>query len=97
MEANIRAADERGGAAVIERYNEIARALTGDRQADARGGVSWVRERCAEMNIPPLRVTGLSVTDCSRLIPLVQRASSTQGNPVKLSDDELRGIFEASI
>ncbi len=49
------------------------------------------------MKIPPLRVAGLSITDCGRLIPLAQRASSMQGNPVKLSDDELRGILEASL
>jgi alcohol dehydrogenase class IV len=97
MEANIRAVGERGDPTIIQRYTEIARALTGDPQADARDGVSWVRELCAEMNIPPLRVAGLSVTDCGRLIPLAQRASSTQGNPVKLSDEELRGILEASL
>jgi alcohol dehydrogenase class IV len=97
MEANIRAVDERGDPTIIQRYTEIARALTGDPEADARDGVSWVRELCAEMNIPPLRVAGLSIHDCDRVIPLAQRASSTQGNPVKLSDEELRGILEASL
>ena len=71
--------------------------MTGDPEADAWGGVSWVRGLCAEMKIPPLRVAGLSITDCGRLIPLAQRASSMQGNPVKLSDEELRGILEASL
>jgi hypothetical protein len=42
-------------------------------------------------------VAGLSITDVGRLIPLTQRASSMQGNPVKLSDEELRGILEASL
>jgi hypothetical protein len=42
-------------------------------------------------------VAGLSLTDCGRLIPLAERASSMQGNPVKLSDEELRGILEASL
>ena len=41
------------------------------------------------MKIPPLRVAGVSIADCDRLIPLAQRASSMQGNPVKLSDAEL--------
>jgi alcohol dehydrogenase class IV len=97
MEANIQAVHERGDPSTIPRYNEIARALTGDPEADARAGVSWVRGRCAEMKIPPLRAAGLSRTDCDRLIPPTQRASSTQGNPVKLSDDELRGILEAAL
>jgi alcohol dehydrogenase class IV len=94
MEANICAIDARGDPTINQRYIEIARSDPG---ADARDGVSWVRGLCAEMKIPPLQVTGLSSTDSSRLIPLVQRASSTQGNPVKLSDEELRGILEASL
>ena len=70
MEASIRAVEERGDPSIIERYIEIARALIGDPEADAWGGVSWVRGLCAEMKIPPLRVAGLSITDCARLIPL---------------------------
>jgi alcohol dehydrogenase class IV len=97
MEANIRAVSERGDPTIIRRYIEIARALTGNAEADGRDGVSWVRELCDEMKIPPLRVAGLSIADCDRLIPLAQRASSMQGNPVKLSDEELRGILEASL
>ena len=61
MEANIRAVGERGDPAVIRRYVEVARTLTGDPGADARAGVSWVRGLCAEMKIPPLREAGLSV------------------------------------
>jgi alcohol dehydrogenase class IV len=97
MEANIRAAEDRGGTAILERYREVGRVLTGDLAADARAGVSRVRDLCAEMRIPPLREAGLTVADCSRLIPLAQRASSMQGNPVKLSEDELLWILEAAL
>jgi alcohol dehydrogenase class IV len=97
MEANIRAVEERGDSTIIRRYTEISRALTGDPEADARDGVIWVRGLCAEMKIPPLRVAGLSIADCDQLIPLARRASSMQGNPVKLSDAELRDILEASL
>jgi alcohol dehydrogenase class IV len=58
---------------------------------------AWVRGLCDAMKIPPLRVAGLSTTDCGRLIPLAQGASSMKGNPVKLSDEELRGILESSL
>jgi alcohol dehydrogenase class IV len=43
MEANIRAGEKRGGPAISGRYLEIARTLTGDPDAVARDGVSWVR------------------------------------------------------
>jgi alcohol dehydrogenase class IV len=97
MEVNIRAVAERGDPATMQRYVEIARTLTGDPGADARSGVSWVRGLCAEMKIPPLREAGLSIADCERLLPLARRASSMKGNPVTLSDEELRGILEAAL
>ncbi len=71
--------------------------MTGDSRADAWSGVSWVHELSTELKIPPLREAGLSIPDCGRLIPLVQTASSTQGNPVKLSAEELHGILEAAL
>ena len=97
MEANVRAVGERGDPAVMRRYDEVARTLTGDPEADARAGVSWVRGLCAEMRIPPLREAGLSVGDCGRLLPLARRASSMRGNPVELSDAELRGVLVAAL
>ena len=97
MEANLRAADHRGEPRITERYTEIARILTGDPQADAWAGVSWVHALCAEMKIPALREAGLSSADFAPLIPMAQRASSMQGNPVKLSEDELRGILDAAL
>ena len=97
MEANIRAVGERGDPAILQRYAEIARTLTGDASAAPRDGVTRVHELCAELKIPPLREAGLSVAECSRLIPLARRASSMKGNPVTLFDSELRQILEAAI
>lgn len=96
MEANLRAIGERGDPAIMQRYTEIARILTGDPSTDAWGGVAWVHERCAEMTIPTLRDAGLSIADGGRLIPLARRASSMRGNPVELSDAELHAILEAA-
>jgi alcohol dehydrogenase class IV len=59
--------------------------------------VSWVRRLCVELRIPGLREAGLSAADCDRLVPLARRASSMRGNPVELSDEELRGVLEAAL
>lgn len=97
MEANLRAAGERGDSSTLARYTEIARTLAGDPMADARDGVARVHELCADLQIPPLREAGLSATDCRKLVPLARQASSTKGNPVILSDEELLGILEAAL
>ena len=98
MEANIRALqDDRARAATLPRFAEVARILTGNPAAKAADGVEWVRALGTELKIPPLRVAGLTVAECSRIIPTAQRASSMQSNPVKLSDEELLGILEHAI
>lgn len=97
MEANIIAVEERGDPATLGHYLEVARILTDDPEADVRDGVSWVRRLCAELKIPTLSDAGLSAADCGRIVPLARRASSMRGNPVELSDDELRGILEAAL
>ena len=97
MTANIRAIEQRGDPAILDRYVEIARTLTGDPAADAGSGASWVRDLCAEMKIPPLREAGLSCSDRDRIIPLAQRASSMKWNPIELTADELREVLEAAI
>ena len=97
MEANIHALEARAIKGVLDRYVEVAQILTGDPEASALDGVRWVRDLAGELKIPPLRDAGLARTDCGRLIPLAQRASSMQGNPVKLSDAELHGILEQAL
>jgi alcohol dehydrogenase class IV len=98
MEANIRALqDDRARAATLPHFAEVARILTGNPSAKTADGVEWVRALCTELKIPPLRVVGLTVAECSRIIPTAQRASSMQGNPVKLSDQELLEILERAI
>ncbi|MHC5542610.1 iron-containing alcohol dehydrogenase, partial [Singulisphaera rosea] len=97
MEANLRVADERGDASTLGRYAEVARLLSGDPSANARDGVARVHELRADLQIPPLRDSGLSLDDCRRLVPLARVASSMKGNPVTLSDEELLGILEAAL
>ncbi|MEW4570141.1 iron-containing alcohol dehydrogenase [Tautonia sp. JC769] len=97
MEANLRAIAERGDPAILDRYAEVARTLTGDPEASALDGAAWVRSRCEEFRIPGLGQAGLTVGDCDRIIPVARRASSMKGNPLPLTDEELRSILDAAI
>ncbi len=98
MKANLRALEgDHAHAVARSRFDEVAQILTGDPSAAAADGVEWVRSLCSEMKIPPLRTAGLSLAECSRIIPTAQRASSMQGNPVKLTDAELLAVLEQAL
>jgi alcohol dehydrogenase class IV len=97
IEANLRAIALRPVPRAIERYTEIAWRLTGNPAATAEDGLNWVRGVCAELAIPPLRASGLTHSDLAEIIPAAQRASSMQGNSVKLTPDELADILEGAL
>ena len=97
IESNLKALRERPVPGVLERYAEIARRLTGDPAATAEDGLDWVRDLCAALDIPPLSKAGLTRADFPHVIPAAARASSMQGNPVKLAEDELSAILEAAL
>jgi alcohol dehydrogenase class IV len=95
MDANIRALRSGpGGAAFLARFDEVARIVTGNPAADASAGVAWVRALSAELKIPPLPGADLTDEQVAAIIPVAQRASSMQGNPVKLPDAELLAILK---
>jgi alcohol dehydrogenase class IV len=98
MEANIRALQAEGRHnGPRERYDEIARILTGDPAARAVDGVEWVRAVCEELKIPPLSHAGLTREDLDSIIPAARRASSMKGNPVELPDRVLLEILERAM
>jgi alcohol dehydrogenase class IV len=95
MDANIRALEEsRADDRALIRYTEAARILTGDAKADSRAGVAWVRALCEELHVPPLGVGPLDPSRAAAIVAGAQRASSMQGNPVKLTDRQLLEILE---
>ena len=81
----------------LGRYDEIARLLTGNAAASADEGVAWVRELVAELNVPGLGTYGLDEAAFAALIPAAQRSSSMKGNPIALTDDELRAILRQAL
>lgn len=98
MEANIRALEAREGASpTLRRYDEIAQILTGDQTARALDGAHWIRELTADLNIPPLSTYGITRDDLPVIAEKAASASSMQGNPIKLTSDELIAILSAAL
>jgi alcohol dehydrogenase class IV len=98
MTVNVRALQEREPESpALRRYDKIAQILTGDTSATADDGVAWVRELCEVLQVPSLAVYGLTRADFPSLIQKAAVASSMQGNPIKLTPEELEEILERAV
>jgi alcohol dehydrogenase class IV len=98
MEVNVTALEKRlPKSEALQRYDEIARKLTGSEHSRARDGVAWVKEICESLRIPSLRAYGISSEHFPELIESAARASSTKGNPVELTRDEMEQILTRAL
>lgn len=94
MEANVRALQARmPDSPALARYDEVAQLLTGSATARAADGVTWAQGLCAALNVPPLSEFGLTAQDFPSVVDKARKASSMQGNPITLTDEELTGIL----
>jgi len=102
MEVNVRALRARapGNARTPERmtrYDEVARLITGRPHATALDGVAWITAMCQKLEIPPLRSYGVAESDLALLVAKAAQASSMKGNPIVLTEEELREIIARAL
>jgi len=81
----------------LQRYEEVARLLTGNPHATAEEGAKWVGQLCGRFEIPPLRTYGVHEDDIPDLIEKAAQSSSMKGNPILLTTEELQEIAKRSI
>ena len=87
---NVRALRTRlPNAPALARYDELARMVTGSAAARAEDGVAWLRELVDELEVPRLATYGMREQDIPVVAAAAKQASSMQGNPIVLTDDEL--------
>jgi len=95
MEANISVLHSRASdSPALERYNEVARIVTGKPGAVADQGVIWVQELCRQLQIPTLAAYGIEKADFATVVAKSQNASSMKGNPITLTNQELLDILD---
>jgi alcohol dehydrogenase class IV len=98
IEANVGVLRSRpDGAPVLDRYAEAARLLTTKPAASVDDGLAWIRETLTLLAIPRLGAFGIRPDQADGIAAGAARSSSMQGNPVALSQDELRAILLRSI
>lgn len=97
-EVNVRALRERDPASpALPRYAEVARLLTGRAEAEPEDAAAWLRRLIEELRVPPLSAFGVAAADAPALAAKARVASSMQGNPVVLTDDELTEILRDAL
>jgi alcohol dehydrogenase class IV len=98
MDVNVRALTRRHrDDPALPRYDEVARILTSSAQARAADGVRWIQDLCRDLQVPPLGNYGLTAADFPTVIDSAARASSMQGNPVRLEMEELAEILQRAL
>jgi alcohol dehydrogenase class IV len=90
----VREAENAFFARALERYTEIGHILIGSEESTAEAGAAWVSELCEALSIPSLSAYGIRSTDFASIVEKTENASSTKGNPLALSRDELFAILE---
>jgi alcohol dehydrogenase class IV len=98
MEANIKALQERQPENIaLERYVEIAQIVTGNKNATAQDGVKWVSDLVDELKIPSLSAYGMNESHIPEAVEKTLSANSYKGNPIALSEVQLREVLERSL
>ena len=98
MAANIQALEIRGPTSSgRDRYRQAAVLLTGEREAQAGDGVTWVRRLVEQLKIPPLSLYGLTPEGIPEVAEKARRSSSMKGNPIELTEKELADILTSAL
>jgi alcohol dehydrogenase class IV len=96
--ANIRALRRRApDAPALASYAEAARIGTGAPGAGPEDCAVWLAGLCDHLQAPSLSRLGVTRADIPLIVTKAAKASSMQGNPVALTDDELAAILEAAL
>ena len=96
-QVNVRALRARQpNAPAIARYDEMARIVTGKPDARAEDAVVWLRELVDELEVPRIATYGMREEDIPVVAAAARQASSMQGNPIVLTDDELAEALRAA-
>jgi alcohol dehydrogenase class IV len=96
--ANVRALRERTPASrALARYQEVARVLTGRADALAEDGAEWLAVLVEALGVPRLGTYGVRAADVGGMVDQAKRASSMQGNPVALTEEELAEALGAAL
>mmetsp|Transcript_12555 Transcript_12555/g.12180 ORF Transcript_12555/g.12180 Transcript_12555/m.12180 type:complete len:94 (-) Transcript_12555:431-712(-) len=79
----------------LARFREVARIVTGLENATIAQGVCWLEILAKDLNVPSLSsICSIQRSDIREVAEATALASSTKGNPVVLTVNELEEILK---
>lgn len=98
MEANVRALQERApDSPALVRFQEVAKTLTGDPEAEVADGVAWAQTLADELVVPGFARYGMTEADLADIVSKARPSSSMKGNPIALMESELRSVLKRAL
>lgn len=98
LEVNLKALQSRAPESpAINRYNEVARIITGQSTNRASEGINWIQELCLQLQVPRLAEFGIKEGDFSTIVAKSKDASSMKGNPISLTETELLEVLKKAL
>jgi len=92
---NVRALRARGEP--VDRFQRVARLLTGLPHASADDAAIWVHSLCERLEVKPLRHYGIRLAHVAELIGKAAKSSSMKGNCCVLSPAEMEEVIGPAI
>jgi alcohol dehydrogenase class IV len=97
IKANINALEERDPSSIVlTKYEKIARIVTNNEKAKPKDLVKWTDELYEKLNIPTLSEVKFKKEQIEELIDKAKETSSMKGNPIQLTDKELKVIIKSA-
>ncbi|MCX7871973.1 MAG: iron-containing alcohol dehydrogenase [Verrucomicrobiae bacterium] len=94
MQVNLKALKERTPQShTLEKIQTIARILTNNPNAVYEDAIHWLSDTCKYLKIKKLGELGIKQSDFPSIIEKAKKASSMKGNPIQLTDEELKEIL----
>jgi len=98
MTVNVQALQERQpDNPALDRFDELARLVTGNQDSVAGDGVAWVQALCRDLQVPSLAFYGIGIADIPLVVEKAARSSSMKGNPLTLTHPELEHILRLAL
>ena len=98
MRTNISALQSRQpDSQALKRYSELGVLLTGRPDAAAQDGLQWIEDCCTDLQVPGLASFGVIPADIAEIASKALQASSMQGNPVPLAENEVAAILSEAL